>query len=335
MANINDVARRAGVSTATVSRALANPVSVRPETRDAVLEAVKALGYVPNRAARNLRARSSRMILVVVPWLTNSFFPPLFRGLEKEATRQGYGTILSEQALSTDQQARLLDMAGAGFFDGAILFAEPMQQPGARSLATADMPVVYAAMQTDATAHAVCVREREAVIEQTIHLLAHGHRRFLYVSGGAGNPNDIQRYDGFLTALAEAGIGVDGHVRVEGDWSYASGYAAGDAWLDLHARGGAPTAVFAIGDIMAIGFMRRLLSAGIRIPEDVSVVGFDGIEATLYCHPTLTTVEQPAEAMGAAAARLTIDLLEGRDAPRRIDFEGTLRIGESSGPAPR
>ncbi|WP_280514518.1 LacI family DNA-binding transcriptional regulator [Chthonobacter albigriseus] len=335
MAKIGDVARRAGVSTATVSRALSNPDSVRPETRKLVLDAVRELGYTPNAAARNLRAGRSRMLLTVVPLLSNSFFARIVSGIDQEASRRGYGTIISEESPdSVEKQAHLLDLAAAGLFDGVLLLSALMPRVGRRSLADMGMPLVRVCSRREPGAGAVLLEEREATLIQTRHLLGLGHRRFMYISGGAGNINDIPRYEGFCEAIAEAGLQPDQQIRVEGFFDFASGTAAAHRFLELRAEGRAPTAIVAVGDQMAIACMKGIQEAGLRIPEDVSIVGFDGIDFTNYCQPTLTTIVQPAEDMGAAAAGLLIDMLQGERDPGEIVFPATLRVAGSTGPAP-
>lgn len=331
---IGDVARRAGVSTATVSRTLSSPHTVRPETRKLVLDAVRELGYTPNAAARNLRAGRSRILLVVVPYLSSSFFARIVSGIDLAAANLGYGIILAEKVLTGERQAELINLASAGLFDGALLLSSLVPRSRNRILTEVGLPIVRVCATAEQGLPTILLADREASREGTRHLLGLGHRRLLYLSGGRGNVNDVQRYAGFCEALAEAGLGEADHVRLEGDYEFASGSRAAETYLSMRSRGPVPTGIVSAGDQMAIGFMKGVQEAGLIVPRDLSIVGFDGIEFTNFCHPTMTTIVQPAEDMGAAAAELLISLLKNEDGPEEIVFPGTLRIGGSTGPAP-
>lgn len=333
-AKIGDVARRAGVSTATVSRTLSNPQSVRPETRKLVLEAVRELGYTPNVAARNLRAGRSRILLVVVPFLSSSFFARVVSGIDLAAANLGYGIILAEKVLTGERQAELINLASAGLFDGALLLSSLVPRTRDRILTEVGLPIVRVCATADQGLPTVLLADREASREGTRHLLSLGHRHLLYLSGGLGNVNDVERYAGFREALAEAGLGEADQIRLEGDYKFASGTRAAETYLAMRSNGGAPTGIVTAGDQMAIGFMKGVQEAGLVVPRDLSILGFDGIEFTNYCHPTMTTIVQPAEDMGAAAAELLVSMLRNEDGPEEIVFAGTLRIGGSTGPAP-
>jgi LacI family repressor for deo operon, udp, cdd, tsx, nupC, and nupG len=181
----------------------------------------------------------------------------------------------------------------------------------------------------------VLVAERAAGAAVARHLLGLGHRRFGYIAGLAGHHVEEERWAGFSGALAAAGIAAAGIARFAGDFYAASGVAAGRAFLALAAR---PTAVFAASDMMAIGFMHALRAAGLSVPRDVSLVGYDGIEAADYSVPPLTTVRQPREAMGRAAAELLLRLIGGETIPpeaRVLTLDGVLRPGASTAPPPR
>jgi LacI family repressor for deo operon, udp, cdd, tsx, nupC, and nupG len=182
----------------------------------------------------------------------------------------------------------------------------------------------------------VLVREREAAAEVATHLLALGHRRFGYLAGPAGNYNERERWQGFATALAAAGIAPATVLRLVGDFHAASGLAAGRRFLALPADR-RPSALFAASDMMAIGFIRALREAGLAVPAAVSVVGFDGILLADYCSPPLTTVRQPREAMGRAAAGLLLRLLGGEPIPpeeRARRLPAVLRPAGSTAPPP-
>ncbi len=331
--HIADVAAHAGVSIATVSRALTNPDRVNPATRARVLEVVRALGYMPNVSARSLRAARTRTVLVMLPSFLTPFFTVLLKGVDDALSELGYGLLMGS-VHEHDQAVRLVDMTAAGQADGVLLLDGRIPRGSARSLAELHVPIVGVSVPLPGDAPVVLVRERAAAAAVAAHLLALGHRRFGYITGPAGNHVDAERWAGYAATLAEAGIAPAAIHRFPGDFRVETGRAAGRRYLALPDR---PSAIFAASDMMAIGFLKEVRGAGLAVPGDVSLVGYDGIEFADYCEPVLTTIRQPREAMGRAAATLLVRLIEGQPiarAERRPELAAELRIGGSSGPAP-
>lgn len=327
---IVDVARHAGVSTATVSRALASPDQVRPELRERVARSVEVLGYTPNAAARRLRTGRSRMILVVTlkRW-SAPFFSEVLRGIDHELSLAGYSMILGNLDLDRARERHVVDMMFSGHIDGAIALSGVVARAEGRTMLDAGLPVVSICSAMGSTACAL-TNEGESITEAARHLVGLGHRRFAYLSGPAGNYNDVVR-----TAALEAYFGApeQAHLdvlRIEGDYTPESGAEAGRRFLALPHR---PTAVLACSDEMAIGFMKVVREGGLGIPADLSVFGFDGIEFADYCEPTLSTVRQPRFALGRTGARLLLDQLAG-EASRNVVLPNELAIRQSTGPAP-
>ena len=333
---IQDVAAAAGVSTATVSRALAFPEKVRPQTRARVLEAVQRLHYTPNEAARALRAGATRMVLVVVPYLySGAFFAGVANGVDAELAAAGYTMIMGSLDGNEEKARRLVDLVYAGQIDGVIFLTGSNTVVQGRSLLDAGVPVVTICAELDRPGlPAVLLNDEECAFQQTRHLLDLGHRRLVYVAGMEGNYNEVVRYRGFLRAVEAAGLRPGDARRLPGQYTLASGARAARSFLAMPDR---PTGVVCCSDEMAIGFMKTLNGAGVRVPEDVSVVGFDGIEFADFCEPTLTTIRQPRPALGAAGARALIDLLSGERAgmSEPIVLKGELCVRDSTGPAPR
>lgn len=333
---IQDVATAAGVSTATVSRALAFPDRVRPQTRARVLEAVQRLNYTPNEAARALRAGATRMVLVVVPYLySGAFFAGVANGVDAELAAAGYTMIMGSLDGNEEKARRLVDLVYAGQIDGVIFLTGSNTVVQGRSLLDAGVPVVTICAELDRPGlPAVLVDDEECAALQTRHLLELGHRRLVYLAGVEGNYNEVMRYRGFLKAIAAAGLSPLEARRLPGEYTMASGARAAQTFLAMPDR---PTGVVSCSDEMAIGFMKTLGDAGVRVPEDVSVVGFDGIEFADFCHPTLTTIRQPRPALGVVGARALIDRLSGEPAPagEPIVLKGELIVRGSTGPAPR
>lgn len=328
--NIADVAALAGVSIATVSRSLTNPERVSQATRERVLQVVRQTGYTPNVAGRNLRVARSMSVLVVVPSLITVFFSALLLGVDRALSAEGYGLLVGNLQDGAEKEARLVDLVLSGQADGVLLLNGHVPRGRTRSMMDSHTPIVAVSVPSAEAVPAVLVREREAAAAVARHLLELGHRRFGYVTGPATNHIEHERWAGFRDALTEAGIAEPGIRRYPGDFRLASGVAAGRALLAEPER---PTAVFAISDEMAIGFIRAVRDGGLEVPRDVSVAGFDGIEFADYCEPRLTTVRQPREQMGKAAAEILLRMMRGETLSpdcRRLRLDGELRIGAST-----
>jgi LacI family repressor for deo operon, udp, cdd, tsx, nupC, and nupG len=334
--HIAEVAKLAGVSTATVSRALSSPEKVNARTREHVLEVVRATGYTPNIAGRRLRAARSMTALVVVPSLITPFFSDLLLAIDQALSAKGYGLLIGNLHDEADKEAELVRLVLSGQADGAILLNGRMLRDGNRSMADSGAPIVGLSLPiADAAAPAVVVDEEAGGALVAEHLLALGHCRIAYLSGPPGNYCDVARWAGFARSLAAAGVDPTTVIRWQGDFHVESGVAAGRAFIEAADR---PTAVFAASDMMAIGFMRSVHDAGLTVPEDVSIVGYDGIVFADFTEPPLTTVRQPREAMGRAAVELLLRLIENREptvaSAKVVRLPVALRLARSSA-APR
>jgi LacI family repressor for deo operon, udp, cdd, tsx, nupC, and nupG len=236
--------------------------------------------------------------------------------------------------LRPEREAQLVHLVASKQVDGVILLNGEMIGSDGLSIEDLNVPIVAVGVPAKSPIPAVLVQDRKAAADIARHLLKLGHRHFGYVTGPEGYV-DNERWQGFMTTLAEAGISVESVPRYPGDFAGPSGIRAAELFL---AEKDKPTAVFAVSDMMAIGFMRTLRAAGIDVPSDVSVVGFDGIEFAEYCEPRLTTMQQPSEAMGSEAARLLMRLIGGETIPqaerwKRLEVE--LLHGSSTAPPPK
>lgn len=328
--NIADVAALAGVSIATVSRSLTNPERVSQATRERVLEVVRQTGYTPNVAARSLRVARSMNVIVVLPSLITVFYSALLLGVDRALSAEGYGLLVGNLDDNAEKESRLVDLVLAGQADGVILLNGQAPRGRIGSLVQSRVPVVAISVPSAHDIPVVLVREREASAAVAAHLLSLGHRRFGYISGPANNYVDGERWAGFRDALMAAGLAESSIHRYPGTFRVGTGVSAGQTFLGESPR---PTAVFAVSDEMAIGFMRAVRDGGLDVPRDVSVAGFDGIELVEYCEPRLTTVRQPREQMGKAAAEILVRMMRGETIPpecRRPYLDGELRIGAST-----
>jgi LacI family transcriptional regulator, repressor for deo operon, udp, cdd, tsx, nupC, and nupG len=331
-AKIADVARLAGVSVATVSRALANPDVVSAEARTRVLDAVRAIGYTPNAAARNLRARRTMMVLVVVPDIANPFFAEVLRGIDSKLSTHGYGLIIANLDNSPAKEPRYVELAHARQVDGILLLCGHIPRDPKRSMADAGIPMVAACERIpDVSIPQVEINNRKAACEAVAHLASLGHQRIAYISGPKGNILDQERRAGYLDALNSVGLQADGMLDLEGDFTFRSGAKAATRLLAM-ARNVQPTAIFAANDEMAIGCIKTLHAAGIRIPQELSVVGFDAVEYADYCEPTLTTVRQPRNEIGAQAALLLVQSMArtGETPDIRVTLDACFSLREST-----
>lgn len=304
----------AGVSTATVSRVLASPDKVRPKTYAAVMEAVRRSGYTPNRVARNLRTRRTMMVMAVVPNLANPVFAQILRGIDDELTQAGYGLVIGSLDNCTEREARYVDLALSRQVDGVLLMNGRVPEGGKRRMSEANLPMVaMCAAIPGLNIPTVVVQDREASRAAVEHLVQLGHRRLGYVSGPSGNVVEAERFAGFLEGVAKAGLNQRDITRWEGRFMFSAGVKAAESYLATQDR---PTGVFASCDESAIGFIKTVRAAGVRVPADVSVVGFDGIEFADYVEPTLTTFRQPLYDLGRAGADIALKMIRNEMKPK-------------------
>ncbi|MCG7394717.1 LacI family transcriptional regulator [Microvirga sp. ACRRW] len=326
------MARLAGVSTATVSRVLANPDQVREKTHKVVMEAVRRSGYTPNSAARNLRTRRTMTVLVVAPRLTNPVFAQVLRGVDDELTQSGYGIIVANLDNQTEREVRFVDLVLSRQVDGVLLMNGRIPQGSKRSMGDAGLPMVaMCSAIPDSGIPNIVVQDREASRKAAEYLVQLGHRTFGYISGLPGTYIETERFKGFQEGVLAAGCS-EKVARWEGPFMFSTGVAAAEAFLRMRKR---PTGVFAACDESAIGFIKTVRSAGIRVPEDVSVIGFDGIEFADYTEPTLTTFRQPLHEIGRTGARALLSMIQGEKGRTDGDVRLPLQLLErgTTGPA--
>lgn len=305
--NISDVARLAGVSTATVSRALSNPSLVSEGTRQAIQTAISATGYRLNETARNLRHRRTGGIVALVPNLANPFFSQILSGIASVLGPAGYNLLIADTR--TAGAERLLDYAEPSRADGLIVLDGSL--PAA--VLSGRIPVVEACEWVPGLiAPRVKIDNRAAAGLAIGHLADLGHRRIGHVAGPPENVLSVARLAGYEDMLHLRGLPLDAAAVYPGDFSLDSGRAAAALWL-AQPPGTRPTAVFLASDAMACGFIGEVQRHGLEVPRDVSVVGFDDIELIAHISPPLTTIRQPRTALGQIAAERLLNRLRGGD----------------------
>lgn len=329
---IGDVASEAGVSTATVSRALATPDRVRPELRARVQAAVAKLGYTPNAAARQLRVKRSRTALVVTRrrW-SAPFFAEVLRGLDEEFSAAGYAMVLGNLDEDGGERSRqLVDMMFSGTIDGAVLLSGRVAAAGGRTMFEAGLPLVSLCAAIEGT-HTILTDEGECIAQGVRELLDLGHRDFLYLPGPPDNYNEQVRWAAMTRVFETLPPGATLTRARHCDFSLEAGVHAAADFLGMAQR---PTAVVAVSDENAIGFLQTVQEAGVHVPNDVSVLGFDGIEFADFCRPRLSTIRQPRLALGRVGARTLLKAIEaGPDlSPAREVLANALDLRGSTGP---
>jgi LacI family transcriptional regulator, repressor for deo operon, udp, cdd, tsx, nupC, and nupG len=313
MVRIADVAKLANVSTATVSRVISNAGTVKKETEEKVLEAIKKLNYQPNVLARQLRRLETNTILVIVPDITNSFFSNVLRGIESVAIENEYQVILGDAQNMAEQEKSYLTLVRQKTADGIILLTARTDQHILEELAD-EYPVVLACEYFEGSKiPTVSIDNISSARKATEYLIGLNHKRIGHISGPLNIVVGRDRLRGFQQAMLQHGLNIDSQLVQEGNFSYESGFNLMKKFLALNHP---PTAVFVANDEMAIGAIKAAKASGLKVPEDISVVGFDDIKFASIFEPALTTIAQPTFNMGKKAMELLINLINNEDLER-------------------
>lgn len=332
---LEEVARVAGVSRSTVSRVINEQPSVRPETRERVWQAIHECGYRPDPVARSLVTRRTQIIGVVIPeavaqLFADPFFPLLLRGATETCNAQHYQLILAlfdDPSKERDLYERVLRN---GYVDGVVVASASLADPLISHLEEDGIPFVSVGRHPSKDVHFVDADNVSGAHMAVEHLIRLGHRRIATICGRLDMAAGKDRLRGYRQALEAHRIPVQNELIVEGDFSEASGMAAMPPLLSA-----SPSAVFSASDTMAIGALKALRRAGLRVPEDIALVGFDDIPVASVVEPALTTVRQPIERLGSMAVEVLLGLL--RDAPdvraptHKIILPAELIVRESCG----
>jgi LacI family repressor for deo operon, udp, cdd, tsx, nupC, and nupG len=339
MANIYEVARRAGVSTATVSRVMSGQKSVvSAATRRRVLRAVEQLAYTPNSAAKNLRTLKTRKLLVTVPDIANPFFALILQGIEDAAQRQGYAVLLGDTQHDPEREARYAQMLRWKEADGLIFLGHRLPAEAESIIASTAPPrcapiVNGCEFSSTLGVPSVHIDNAKAAYEAMEYLYTLGHRRIAIVTGPLVSPLSRDRLRGATMCAKTHGI-ADRLVTVNGDFSIGSGVSAAERLLQARTP---PTAIFCFNDEMAMGVIETARRRSVRVPDQVSVVGFDDIRFARHTDPPLTTVAQPMREIGEGCVRLLLEILQGHTLdpvsvtlPHELTIRGSTKPPRSS-----
>jgi LacI family transcriptional regulator, galactose operon repressor len=331
MATLEEIAQLAGVGRSTVSRVMNNDPGVRPSTRERVLDIVRRENYQPNFAARTLASGRSEVIGAVVPMalpsvFTDPFFPQFLEGVAA-ACDAADALLMLWLALPETEQRKVDKVLGGGAVDGLIIAAHVIDDPLVEALRHGGKRfILYGRYPADDVSY-VTVDDRASAYNVVSHLLRVGHERVGTITGPQHMFDAQDRLAGYFDALRDFGLPPSSELVVEGDWSEASGYAAMRRLLAANVD-----AVFAANDSMALAALRALNEQGLRVPDDVALVGFDDIPAAAAADPPLTTVRQPIRRLGEVATQTLLELIEQPSGPpRRVILPTELVVRGSCG----
>jgi len=328
-----DVAQRASVSIATVSRVLNNAPHVRPEIRRKVLRAVKALNYQPNRTAQRLRARQSKVLGLIISDIQNPFFTSVVRGIEDVAYQNGYSLVLCNSDEDPEKEKLYVDVMRAEAVAGVIIASASEAQPHIDTLLDAHIPVVALDRRIkDRRVDSVLVSNVQGAYEAVTHLIEQGHRYIGFIGLPLNRTTGRERFEGYQRALRQHRLPVvRAQIRIA-DAKQQGGYAAAQDLLEHQPR---LTALFVANNLTTLGALQAIHERGLRIPDDISIVGFDDMPWATLLHPPLTAIAQPTYELGRQAAELLLVRLKDPHKPvAHVQLPTTLIVRGSTG-APR
>lgn len=330
MPTIREVAEKAGVSPTTVSHVINQTRFVSPEVRERVQRAMKELGYRPNALARSLRRGETLTLGLILPDSANPFFAEVGRAIESAAFAQGYSVILCNTEGDLEKERLYTRVLCDKQVDGMIFVAAGDQAGSLHELLERELPVVVVDRDLgDVEVNAVLTDNLDGGYRATRHLIEKGHRRIGCITGPSHLTPSAERVTGYRQALREAGLPIDETLILRGDFHPASGRAAARAMLQ---RNEPPTAIFACNDLMAIGALQAAVELGLRVPEDLAIVGYDDIELASFSIPALTTIAQPKVEIGQRAVETLLQHIADRSLPAtRTVLPVSLILRQSSG----
>lgn len=335
MTTIYDIAEKTGFSAATVSRALNGKATVSDETRDAVLNAAKKMKYTPNFAARSLKTRSTKQIMLSIPHLTSAYYFQLIEAVHQLALSRGYSLILNHSHANEREELKILKSLQNNYVDGLILISINITENHLREIDRLDIPVVLSGIGTNNLDDAhrnkydyVGVDTGKGMFLATEHLLKQGHTKIGYIGLPLDTQTGRERYQGYENALMKWGISVNPEFVICGGFTVDFGYNAGKQLCQLKEM---PTAIVTTCDHICIGLYNILEEKGIRIPDDISLVGMDNTEFSAVLRPKLSSIAIASDEIGNEAGNIIFKRLDGWDGEKQsIIFDPTLVIRESS-----
>lgn len=309
MAVIKDVAKLAGLSVSVVSKYLNYPDTVSEDTKARVESAIKELGYVPSPVARSMRTKRSQMIAVVVPDIRDEFYADIFNNLKIFALSKGYTPILYTIENDRELLKEYLSKISMNYFDGIIgCFLDEDNLLEIYDVLKVDIPIVLMSGEAHSKKFSAVATDVEAgSYEATKHLIDRGYKRIGLINGPKANLTTNEKYSGFKRALVEAGLKVDEKLIFHGQYRYQTGYEAAKKYCAMREM---PDAVFAGSDVIAAGLMKYMIERGVKIPEEMGVIGFDNIPFASIFEPGISSINIPTKKMCEELVNIMIDTIE-------------------------
>lgn len=333
---IKDIARQAGVSHSTVSRAMHGSPLLSGETIERIRRIAVEMGYFPSAAARSLRTNRSRALGVIVSAIDDPFFSEILQGIEETAQQHGYSMLMAASQRDPEREQAIVQDMRERQVDGLIICSASFSDAQRRKLLEYGIPIVVVNNQAaEEYRYSIYHDDVDGSRQVTRHLIELGHKRIAYLGNSLSGRTTLDRLTGFRCEMEAAGLVIPGEYVFEvPGGGPEDGLGAIPHFLDLPER---PTALFCFNDLMAIGALKGLEKAAVRVPEDFSLAGFDNIPFSAYTYPPLTTLDQPKRYIGAEAARLILELLEPVPAedgsgPEIQKLKGKLLVRGSTGP---
>lgn len=330
MTTIREVAEKAGVSITTVSHVVNNTRFVSEDVRMRVNDAIRETNYQPNALARSLRRGKTHTIGLIIPDSSNPFFAEVGRAVEGEAFAKGYSVIFCNTEGNPVREDFYLDVLAKKQVDGIILVSGGRPSQSFIQVHDRQTPLVIVDRDSsDLAIDTVLTDNLGGGLLATQHLISLGHKRIACLTGPSSVSPSAQRVNGYKQALQEAGLPYDESLVCRGDYTAAAGWTHGRELIKMANR---PTAIFACNDMMAIGVLRAAAETGIRVPEDLALVGFDDIELAAYANPGLTTIAQDKQKIGETAVNLLVEKIGDQEINGRREFlQPTLVVRKSCG----
>ena len=330
-ATIHDVAKNAGVSVATVSHVINGTHYVSPELSDRVYESINKLNYRQNKLARALSRKDIPLVALIVPDISNPYWSSLARAVQDVTDPYDYSVIVCSSDGILDREIRFLRSL-SGWVSGLILHPYHVSQVQVNQLILHNSPVVILGEFTTSEKQPsnwdqVAANNRESVMAAVEYLIGLGHRRIAFIQGTAGTPSSVKRMAGFLDALNSAGLPVDNNLIIPGDYTRVGGRKA---MAELLNRPDPPTAVVCANDLSALGALEEAQLRGHKVPQSISIVGYDDIDEAALASPPLTTIRLPPHEIGVVAAEKLIERLKGREESSSTFIKGELIVREST-----
>ena len=325
---MRDVAKATGFSVNTVSRALSDKPDVNEETRKTIVEAATKMGYRPNKLARSLRSKKTHTIGVIVADIANPYFGALVKGVEKEARKRHYSVILLNTDEDYERESEAIQVVLEERVDGIIISPTQKETGTVKNLLQLGIPfVLFGRRFSDLETNYVVTDDVHGGFLATEHLISLGHRRIGMINGPIHISSAKERFQGYREALGRYGLKQDQSLVTAGAVTMEDGYEVAESLLNKNPR---PTAIFAFSDFVSFGVMKAIRKVGLKVPEDISVVGYDDNQFASCSETPLTTIHIPKEELGINAAKVLKEQFDANQPIKKVELPVDLIVRQST-----